>query len=315
MVPFISPGLLSRFVGPDMGPCSCALVHGPCSWALAVAAPVAGWARPACSDRFSRLAGRYLPTSFSRLATVLPLARVPGARAEQTFAPVARLPGTGGQMFRQGGPRSGIFRRASARLGPCARQGNGKETARKREGIAAMKIATVATGGIGGYLAVRLIEAGHQVATIARGAHLAAIRDKGLRLAAHDGEHCAVPWIATDDPREVGEVDAVVFAVKCAGLEAAAELCRPLLGAQTLLVPFLNGVEASDRLPASCPRTMSATVSPSSRPPSPSPASSPRPGNSASSSLPSATAARRRASMRCATPSSRPACRRRRPTT
>lgn len=111
-----------------------------------------------------------------------------------------------------------------------------------------MKIATVATGGIGGYLAVRLIEAGHQVATIARGAHLAAIRDRGLRLAAHDGEHCAVPWIATDDPREVGEVDAVVFAVKCAGLEAAAELCRPLLGAQTLLVPFLNGVEASDRL-------------------------------------------------------------------
>ncbi|MEZ5766190.1 MAG: 2-dehydropantoate 2-reductase, partial [Paracoccaceae bacterium] len=111
-----------------------------------------------------------------------------------------------------------------------------------------MKIATVATGGIGGYLAVRLTEAGHQVATIARGAHLDAIRKNGLKLEAHDGDHLVAPWIATDDTSEVGAVDAIIFGVKCGGLDAAANLCKPMLGDNTIVIPFLNGVEASDRL-------------------------------------------------------------------
>lgn len=111
-----------------------------------------------------------------------------------------------------------------------------------------MKIATVATGGIGGYLAVRLTEAGHQVATVARGAHLDAIRKGGLKLKAHDGDHLVAPWISTEDTSEVGEVDAIIFGVKCGGLDAAAELCKPMLGDNTIVVPFLNGVEASDRL-------------------------------------------------------------------
>ena len=76
-----------------------------------------------------------------------------------------------------------------------------------------MKIATVATGGIGGYLAVRLAKAGHEVATIARGAHLDAIQANGLTLNADDGTHNVAPWIATDDTREVGEVDAIIFGV------------------------------------------------------------------------------------------------------
>lgn len=62
-----------------------------------------------------------------------------------------------------------------------------------------MKIATMATGGIGGYLAVRLANTGHQVATIARGAHLEAIRENGLRLDGFDGTHNISPWIATMD--------------------------------------------------------------------------------------------------------------------
>ena len=111
-----------------------------------------------------------------------------------------------------------------------------------------MKIATVATGGIGGYLAVRLAKAGHEVATIARGAHLDAIRKNGLKLEAHDGDHLVAPWIATDDTSEVGAVDAIIFGVKCGGLDAAANLCKPMLGDNTIVIPFLNGVEASDRL-------------------------------------------------------------------
>lgn len=111
-----------------------------------------------------------------------------------------------------------------------------------------MKIATMATGGIGGFLAVLLTNTGHQLATIARGAHLDAIRQNGLVLEGFDKTHCIKPWIATDDPSEVGEVDVIVFGVKGDALEQAAKLCAPMLGENTVVIPFLNGVEASDRL-------------------------------------------------------------------
>lgn len=124
-----------------------------------------------------------------------------------------------------------------------------------------MKIATMATGGIGGYLAVRLTQAGLDVAAIARGAHLTAIQANGLRLeAVTRGEtglqHDVVttrPWRVTDAPEEVGPVDAVIFAVKGDGLEPAAEALRPMLGPETVVLPFLNGVEASARLAAILP--------------------------------------------------------------
>ncbi len=111
-----------------------------------------------------------------------------------------------------------------------------------------MKIAMMATGGIGGFLAVRLAKSGHQVATIARGAHLEAIRDNGLGLEASDGTHCIEPWIATADPEEVGAVDAIIFGVKGDALEPAAKSCEPMVGADTIVIPFLNGVEAAQRL-------------------------------------------------------------------
>lgn len=111
-----------------------------------------------------------------------------------------------------------------------------------------MKIGTVATGGIGGFLAVKLGLRGHQVATIARGAHLDAISHNGLILEAPSGKFSVHPWIATDDSTIVGEVDAIIFGVKGDDLEAAAEACLPMLGPETVIVPFLNGVEAVDRL-------------------------------------------------------------------
>lgn len=111
-----------------------------------------------------------------------------------------------------------------------------------------MKIATMATGGIGGFLAVKLGMSEHQIATIARGAHLDAIRKNGLILESSSGREIVHPWIATEDPSEVGPVDAIIFGVKGDELEAAARACLPMLGPETVVVPFLNGVEASDRL-------------------------------------------------------------------
>lgn len=111
-----------------------------------------------------------------------------------------------------------------------------------------MRIATMATGGIGGFLAVRLANSGHDVATIARGAHLDAIVANGLTLETPSGTETARPWIATDDPAAVGPVDAIIFGVKGDALVPAARACRPMLGPNTVVVPFLNGVEAHDRL-------------------------------------------------------------------
>lgn len=111
-----------------------------------------------------------------------------------------------------------------------------------------MKIATMATGGIGGFLAVKLATAGHQVATIARGAHLEAIQRNGLRLEGFDGDDTVQPWIATDDPAEVGPVDAIIFGVKGFDVESAGAACKPMMDPETVVVPFQNGVEAADRL-------------------------------------------------------------------
>ena len=111
-----------------------------------------------------------------------------------------------------------------------------------------MRIATMGTGGIGGFLAVKLAVAGHDVATIARGAHLEAIRTSGLTLDGPDGSETVHPWKATDTTTEVGPVDAIIFGVKGDALDSAAEACKPMLGPDTVVIPFLNGVEASDRL-------------------------------------------------------------------
>ncbi|MCP4070708.1 MAG: 2-dehydropantoate 2-reductase [Hyphomicrobiales bacterium] len=111
-----------------------------------------------------------------------------------------------------------------------------------------MKFATVATGGIGGYLAVKLTQAGESVATLARGAHLDAIRSKGLTLETSDGSATIHPSIATDNPAEIGPVEAVIFGVKAKDIERTAESCIPLIGPDTVVIPFLNGVETVERL-------------------------------------------------------------------
>lgn len=111
-----------------------------------------------------------------------------------------------------------------------------------------MRVAIMAAGGVGGYLGARLADAGHEVAMIARGRHLEAIRTGGLEVDTNKGTTIVRPALATDDPTEVGPVDVVVFAVKLRDTEAAAAACRPLIGPETLVVPFQNGVESTEVL-------------------------------------------------------------------
>jgi 2-dehydropantoate 2-reductase len=111
-----------------------------------------------------------------------------------------------------------------------------------------MKIAVMGTGGVGGYFGARLALGGSDVAFVARGAQLAAMREHGLRVRSAGGDLHLAPVRATDDPREIGPVDLVLFGVKLWDTSAAAEAIRPLLGPDTAVVSFQNGVVKDDIL-------------------------------------------------------------------
>lgn len=111
-----------------------------------------------------------------------------------------------------------------------------------------MRIAILGTGGVGGYYGGLLAQAGHDVAFIARGKHLEAIQEHGLRVESVHGDFEVCPALATDDPTQIGPVDLVLVAVKSYDLEAAAKVARPLVGPATALLPLLNGLDAAERL-------------------------------------------------------------------
>jgi len=117
-----------------------------------------------------------------------------------------------------------------------------------------MKIAVMATGGVGGYLGALLAKNGNAVTFIARGAHLEAIRADGLTVTSISGDVSVKPAHATNDPAQIGVVDWVLFAVKTYDTESAAQAIRPLVGANTTVVTFQNGVESFDILAATLGR-------------------------------------------------------------
>jgi 2-dehydropantoate 2-reductase len=111
-----------------------------------------------------------------------------------------------------------------------------------------VSIAIFGVGGAGGYFGARLVQAGHDVVFIARGAHLEAIRSHGLVVETDSGEIVARPRLATDDPRKVGRVRIVVLGVKSWQTEDAARAMRPMMGREAFVVPLQNGVETATRL-------------------------------------------------------------------
>jgi len=111
-----------------------------------------------------------------------------------------------------------------------------------------MRVAVVGAGGVGGAFGAALAKAGADVTFIARGAHLAAMRSKGLRIEGGRGEIHLVPTQATDDPKTVGPVDYVLFCVKLWDVESAGDHIRPLVGPNTAVIPLQNGIDAPERL-------------------------------------------------------------------
>jgi 2-dehydropantoate 2-reductase len=111
-----------------------------------------------------------------------------------------------------------------------------------------MRIAVMGTGGVGGYFGARLARAGHEVAFVARGRHLEALRAHGLRVESPLGDVYLPHVEVTDKPAEIGAVDLVLFTVKLWDTLGAAEAIKPLLGAETAVVSFQNGVVKDDIL-------------------------------------------------------------------
>ena len=111
-----------------------------------------------------------------------------------------------------------------------------------------MRVAIFGTGGAGGYFGAKLAQAGEDVTFIARGEHLRAIREQGLRVETPGGDILIRPARATAEPAEVGAVDVVLVGVKTWQLGEAAEGLRPMVGPETFVVPLQNGVEAAAQL-------------------------------------------------------------------
>lgn len=113
-----------------------------------------------------------------------------------------------------------------------------------------MKILIMGSGGVGGYYGGRLAQAGRDVTFVARGGHLKALQSQGLRIISPEGD-IHLPHIqAVSRPEEAGKVDLVLVSVKTYDLEEAAHSLLPVIGPDTTVIPFLNGVDAAERLGA-----------------------------------------------------------------
>jgi len=106
-----------------------------------------------------------------------------------------------------------------------------------------LKVCVVGAGAIGGFLGTRLAAAGEaSVAALARGATLAALRDHGWRLEKGATRLQAPAATASDDPRDLGPQDLIIITVKAQALPALAPSLAPLIAADTLVLPAMNGV-------------------------------------------------------------------------
>lgn len=111
-----------------------------------------------------------------------------------------------------------------------------------------MKIAVIGAGGVGAPFGMAMALGGHEVTFVARGAHLKAMREDGLRVESPQGDFHLPETRATDDPGSIGAVDAVLFCVKLWDVESAGEAIKPLIGPDTFVIPIQNGIDAADRL-------------------------------------------------------------------
>ena len=104
-----------------------------------------------------------------------------------------------------------------------------------------MRIAVIGTGGVGGAFGAALAKGGSDVTFVARGAHLKAMRERGLKVLGPRGDIHLQPTKATDDPASIGEVDVVLFCVKLWDVESAGAASMPFWSGMTAVVLPTSG--------------------------------------------------------------------------
>ncbi len=104
-----------------------------------------------------------------------------------------------------------------------------------------MKICIYGAGAIGGYIGAELSRCGANVSLIARGPHLAAMRENGLKLRIGDEEHTTHPF-CTDNPNDIGPQDFIIVTLKAHSVPNVVDAMRPLLGRDTAIITAVNGV-------------------------------------------------------------------------
>src|SRR5580658_594974 len=170
-----------------------------------------------------------IPSAASRMITSRPVI----ASARATASPTTPAPTTTQSTSSTPNPSSPMPRRR-VRL--------------RRKRSPDMRIAVIGAGGVGGAFGAALAKAGGDVTFVARGGHLAAMRERGLLIESERGETLIQPVQATGNPSSVGPVDIVLFCVKLWDVESAGEEIKPLIGPDTGVIPLQNGIDASDRL-------------------------------------------------------------------
>jgi 2-dehydropantoate 2-reductase len=113
-----------------------------------------------------------------------------------------------------------------------------------------MEIAIVGSGAVGGYFGAKLARNGESVSFIARGAHLAAIRERGLSIKSAKLGDFVVHAPAYDDPSAIGPVDVVLFTVKAYDNAGALKMLPALVGPRTVVLTLQNGVDSVDEIAA-----------------------------------------------------------------
>ena len=111
-----------------------------------------------------------------------------------------------------------------------------------------MRIVVIGTGAVGGYFGARLTEAGENVTFVARGAHLEAIKSRGLTVYSALGDMHLRDVQCTENTRDIGHADIVMIAVKLWATDEAIQTAKPLLGKNTGIISFQNGILAEESL-------------------------------------------------------------------
>ena len=110
-----------------------------------------------------------------------------------------------------------------------------------------MKIAILGMGGIGGVVGAALAKNHDGIYFIARGETLKAIKENGLKLNSDLlGSYFVSPELATENPDDIGPVDALIVSTKSYGLDAALRQCENIITEETIVLPLLNGISVSD---------------------------------------------------------------------